>query len=32
LVSLLSRKRESNGEVDQENDAFFFKWLMISLL
>jgi hypothetical protein len=31
LVSLLSRKRDSNGQVDQENDAFFFKWLLISL-
>ena len=32
LVSLLSRKRDSNGQVDRENDASFFKWLMISLL
>ena len=31
LVSLLSRKRDSNGQVDQENDAFLFKCLMISL-
>jgi hypothetical protein len=31
LVSLLSRKRDLNDQVDQENDAFFFKWLMISL-
>jgi len=32
LLSLLSRKRNSNGQVDQGNDKFFFIWLMISLL
>jgi len=32
LVSLLSRKRDLNDQVDQENDTFFFKWLLISLL
>ena len=31
LVSLPSRKRDSNDQADQENDAFFFKWLIISL-
>jgi hypothetical protein len=31
LVSLLSRRRDSNDQADQENDAFFFKWLLISL-
>ena len=31
-MSLLSRKRDSNGQADQENDTFLFKWLMISLL
>jgi len=32
LVSLLSRKRDLNDQVDQENDMFFFKWLMVGLL
>ena len=31
LVFLLMRKRDSNGQADQENDTFLFKWLMISL-
>ena len=30
-MSLLSRKRDSNVQVGQENDAFLFKWLVISL-
>ncbi len=32
MMSLLSRKRNSNDQVDQENDTFLFKWLIISLL
>ena len=32
VLSLLSRKGDSNDQVDQENDAFLFKWLLISLL
>jgi hypothetical protein len=32
VLSLLFRKRDSNGQVDQGNDAFLFKWLIISLL
>ena len=32
VLSLLLRKRVSNDQVDQENDTFLFKWLLISLL
>jgi hypothetical protein len=32
LLSLLSRKKDLNDQVDQENDTFLFKWLIISLL
>ena len=32
LLSLLSRKKDLNDQVDQENDTFLFKWLVISLL
>jgi hypothetical protein len=32
VLSLLSRKRDSNNQVDQGNDTFFFKWLTVSLL
>ena len=32
VLSLLSRKKVSNDQVDPENDTFLFKWLIISLL
>ncbi len=31
-LSLLSRKKDLNDQVDQENNSFLFKWLLISLL
>ncbi len=32
VLSLLSRKKDTNGQGDQEHDTFLFKWLIISLL
>jgi hypothetical protein len=31
-LSLLSRKKDSNDQVNHENDSFLFEWLLISLL